>query len=99
MTKDTAQGLLVNVMGDNVMGHHRETLICMALTMAGDTVMVMGAMEVMGVMGVMGTTLEAGAAVDATTDSEGAYLSWVPLLVAFCWVTYCFDKTNTFHSL
>jgi hypothetical protein len=71
MTNDTAQGLLVDVLGHNVMGHHRETLICMALNMAGD--MVMG---VMGVMRVMGTTLGAGAAVDATTDSEGvAYLS------------------------
>lgn len=35
ITKDTVtvQGLLVDV----VMGHHRETLICMALNMAGDT--------------------------------------------------------------
>jgi hypothetical protein len=32
----TAQGLLVDVMG-----HHRETLICIALNMAADTDMVM----------------------------------------------------------
>jgi hypothetical protein len=38
MANDTAQGHLVNVMG-----HHRETLIRMALDMAPDTVMVMGA--------------------------------------------------------
>jgi hypothetical protein len=34
ITNDTVQGLLVNVMG-----HHRETLIRMALDMAADTVM------------------------------------------------------------
>lgn len=53
---DPAQGLLVNVMG-----LHRETLICMALNMAADTVMVMEAMEAMGAMGAMG-------AVVATTE-------------------------------
>jgi hypothetical protein len=59
ITNDTGQGLLVNVMG-----HHREILICMALNMVPDTVMVMGA------MGTMGAT----AAVDETTEEE-PYLS------------------------
>jgi hypothetical protein len=52
ITNDTARGLPVNVMG-----HHLETLICMALDMAADTVMVMMT---------MGTG--ASAAVDATTE-------------------------------
>jgi len=54
MANDTAQDLLVNVMG-----HHRETLICMALNMAPDTVMVMGATG----------------AVDVTTEEGLPYLS------------------------
>lgn len=45
ITNDTAQGLLANVMG-----HHRETLICMALNMAPDTAMVMGATGVVDVI-------------------------------------------------
>ena len=49
ITNDTAQGLLVNVMG-----HHREILIRMALGMAADMDMDMGA------------TL--GVVVDATTE-------------------------------
>ena len=74
ITKDTAQGLLVNVLGHNVMGHHQETLICMVLTMAEDTAMVMGVMTTMTVMGATGAG--AGAAVDATGSEEGGvYLS------------------------
>jgi hypothetical protein len=58
ITNDTAQGLLVNVMG-----HHRETLIRMALDMAADTVM--GATVGVGTVG--------GTVVNATT--EVPYLS------------------------
>jgi len=57
ITNDTAQGLLVNVMG-----HHQETLICMALNMVADMV--------------MGATLGARAGVDATdSEAEEPYLS------------------------
>jgi hypothetical protein len=81
ITNDTAQGLPVNVMG-----HQPETLIiCMAVDMAVDM-----AEDTVMIMMTMGTGALAGAAVDAT-EGPGPYLSWVPLLVAFCWVTYCFD--------
>jgi hypothetical protein len=79
ITNDPAQGLLVNVMD-----LHRETLMRMALNMAGDTVMVMEAMEAMEAMGAM------EAVVNATMEVV-PYLSSVPLPVAFCWVTYCFN--------
>ena len=60
ITNNTAQGLLVNVMG-----HQRETLMHMALDMGVDTVMVMGAnVASVPASGVVGAT------VGATTDSE-----------------------------
>jgi hypothetical protein len=62
ITNDTAQGLLVNVMG-----HHRETLIRMALDMAADTVMATVGVGTAGA-GTVGATV-----VDATT--EVPYLS------------------------
>jgi hypothetical protein len=65
ITNDTAQGLLVNVMG-----HHRETLIRMALDMAADTVM--GATVGVGTAGA-GTGTVGATVVDATT--EVPYLS------------------------
>jgi hypothetical protein len=58
ITNDTAQGLLVNVMG-----HHRETLTGMALNMAADTVMVMGATGA-----AMGAAMGATVVVNATTE-------------------------------
>jgi hypothetical protein len=68
ITNNTLEGLLVKV---DVMGHQRETLICMILNMAP-------ALDTAMVMGPVGAALE---------EEDLPYLCLVPLLVAFCWVT------------